>query len=213
MSAFGAYNMAGNVAEWTVNDSSDGFLATGGAWGDPTYTFSQFGGRPGFFSSDKLGFRCVRVAPTGSGDQGGLRIELDQEVPTFTATSPQEFAKLAAAYQYEKAPLDARIEQTTETPEWNRERITFNGANGRRAIAYLYLPAPRAAAAPGHASHSRPAMSMRDSDRCPMPWTIEWRRSSRRGGRRLASCSRATANVRGRPVSSVPTSAPSNSSR
>jgi formylglycine-generating enzyme required for sulfatase activity len=42
MSPFGAYNMAGNVAEWTFNDSSEGFLATGGGWGDPTYTFAQF---------------------------------------------------------------------------------------------------------------------------------------------------------------------------
>ena len=116
MSAFGAYNMAGNVAEWTLNDSSDGFLATGGAWGDPTYTFSQFGGRPGFFSSEKLGFRCARLAADGAGDQGGLRIELAQEVPVFKAASPQEFVTLAAAYRYDKTPLDARIEQTTETP-------------------------------------------------------------------------------------------------
>ena len=145
MSAFGAYNMAGNVAEWTSNDSSDGFLATGGAWGDPTYTFAQFGGRPGFFSSEKLGFRCARLPPTSAGDQGGLRIELDQEVPVYTAASPQVFATLASAYRYEKTPLDARVEQTTETPEWKREKITFNGANGARAIAYLYLPhhAPR----------------------------------------------------------------------
>ncbi len=40
----------------------------------------------------------------------------------------------------EKTPLDARIEQTVETPEWKREKITFTGANGARAIAYLYLP-------------------------------------------------------------------------
>jgi hypothetical protein len=145
MSEFGAYNMAGNVAEWTLNDSSDGFLATGGAWGDPTYTFPQFGGRPGFFSSDKLGFRCARLATSGAGDQGGFRIELAQEVPVFKAASPQEFATLAAAYRYDKTALDARIEQTTETPAWKRERITFNGANGARAVAYLYLPknAPR----------------------------------------------------------------------
>jgi formylglycine-generating enzyme required for sulfatase activity len=145
MSAFGAYNMAGNVAEWTLNDSSDGFLATGGAWGDPTYTFSQFGGRPGFFSSEKLGFRCARVADGSAGDQGGFRIELAQEVPTFKPASPQEFVALAAAYRYDKTPLDARIEQTTDTPAWKRERISFNGANGARAIAYLYLPtnAPR----------------------------------------------------------------------
>ena len=140
MSAFGAYNMAGNVAEWTANDSSDGYLATGGAWGDPTYTFSQFGGRPGFFSSEKLGFRCATSANDRAGDQGGLRIELEQEVPRYTAPSPSAFAKLASAYRYEKTSLDAKVEQTIETPEWKREKITFNSGSGERAIAYLYLP-------------------------------------------------------------------------
>jgi len=145
MSAFGAYNMAGNVAEWTSNDSSDGFLATGGAWGDPTYSFAQFGGRPGFFTSEKLGFRCARTTAGNAGDQGGLRIELDREVPVYTAPSAQVFANLASAYRYEKRPLDSRIEETITTPEWKREKITFAGANGARAIAYLYLPnnAPR----------------------------------------------------------------------
>jgi formylglycine-generating enzyme required for sulfatase activity len=140
MSAFGAYNMAGNVAEWTLNDSSEGFLATGGAWGDPSYTFAQFGGRPGGFTSEKLGFRCARNVSGQAGDQGSMRIELKDEVPQYTPSSPQLFAQLATAYTYEKTPLDARVEQTMETAEWTRQRITFNGANGARAIAYLYLP-------------------------------------------------------------------------
>ena len=140
MSAFGAYNMAGNVAEWTANDSSDGYLATGGAWGDPTYTFSQFGGRPGVFSSEKLGFRCARTVDRSAGDQGSQRIELEQAVPKFVAPAPAAFATLASAYRYEKTPLAARTEETIETAEWRREKITFNGAHGARAIAYLYLP-------------------------------------------------------------------------
>jgi formylglycine-generating enzyme required for sulfatase activity/tRNA A-37 threonylcarbamoyl transferase component Bud32 len=140
MSAFGAYNMAGNVAEWTLNDSSAGFLATGGAWGDPTYTFSQFGGRPGFFSSEKLGFRCAQNASDSAADQGGARIELTQEIPEYTGSSSQLLTTLAKSYRYEKAPLDARVEETIDAPEWKREKITFNGANGARAIAYLYLP-------------------------------------------------------------------------
>jgi serine/threonine protein kinase/formylglycine-generating enzyme required for sulfatase activity len=140
MSAFGAHNMAGNVAEWTLNDSSDGFLATGGAFGDPTYTFAQFGGRPGFFSSEKLGFRCARAASDAGGDQGAARIEINQEIPIYTATPTSVFTSLAASYRYEKTDLDARVESVKETPEWKRERITFNGANGARAIAYLYLP-------------------------------------------------------------------------
>ena len=50
---------------------------------------------------------------------------------------------------------DARIEQTTSTPEWKRERIKLIGANSTRAIAYLYLPnnAPR----PLHVIHYLPA--------------------------------------------------------
>jgi serine/threonine protein kinase/formylglycine-generating enzyme required for sulfatase activity len=141
MSAFGVYNTAGNVAEWTSNDSSDGFLATGGAWGDPLYTFSQFGGRPGLFSSEKLGFRCARyVTPTAT-DEGAARIELAREVPVYTAPSSQQFAALSAAYHYDaKAPLDARIDETIDTAEWRREKISFNGVNGTRAFAYLYLP-------------------------------------------------------------------------
>jgi formylglycine-generating enzyme required for sulfatase activity len=153
MSVFGARNMAGNVSEWTANDSSDGFLATGGAWGDPTYTFGQFGGRPGFFTSEKLGFRCIRTE--GGGDQGGMRIELNQEVPQYTAPSPQAFTTLANSYRYDRTPLEARIEQTIETPEWRREKITFNAANGGRAFAYLYLPTH--AARPLQVMHYLPA--------------------------------------------------------
>jgi hypothetical protein len=64
--------MAGNVSEWTGNDSSEGFIATGGGWGDPLYTFAQYGMFPGFYSSNKRGFRCSLTA-AGKGDQGAAR--------------------------------------------------------------------------------------------------------------------------------------------
>lgn len=140
MSTFGAYNMAGNVAEWTLNDSSEGFIATGGAWGDPLYSYSQYGGRPGVFSANKLGFRLVRNAADAAGDQGSARIEINQEIPVYAATPPATFHALAETYRYDNTALDARIEETKETPDWKRERITFNGADGARVIAYLYLP-------------------------------------------------------------------------
>jgi formylglycine-generating enzyme required for sulfatase activity/dienelactone hydrolase len=140
MSRFGARNMAGNVAEWTLNDSSDGYLAAGGSWGDPSYMFAHFGGRPAFFSSAKLGFRLSQNADGAVGDQGASRLEIKQEVPEYSPTPDAKFATLAAAYHYTPAPLDARIEEKIETPDWTREKITFNGAAGDRAIAYLYLP-------------------------------------------------------------------------
>ena len=140
MSPFGAYNMAGNVAEWTSNDSSDGFIATGGAWGDPTYTFGQAAGRPGTFSSSKLGFRLAKSDANHTGDQGSARIEVNAEIPHYTRSTTDQFRTWAQAYEYAKTPLDARVEETRETPEWTRERISFNGGARGRAIAYLYLP-------------------------------------------------------------------------
>ncbi|MDQ3488722.1 MAG: SUMF1/EgtB/PvdO family nonheme iron enzyme, partial [Acidobacteriota bacterium] len=140
MSPFGAYNMAGNVSEWTRNDSSDGFIATGGSYGDPTYTFGQAAGRPGTFSSSKLGFRLVQHGAESTGDQGAARIEVATEIPVYARSSDTDFRGWAQNYEYKKAPLDARIEETVETPEWIREKITFNGAGSARAIAYLYLP-------------------------------------------------------------------------
>jgi eukaryotic-like serine/threonine-protein kinase len=140
MSPFGAYNMAGNVSEWTMNDSSEGFIATGGAWGDPLYTFAQYGTFPGFYTSNKRGFRCSVNAPGGTGDQGSARIEFTREIPVYQISSDENFANWAKSYRYDNSPLDAQVIEVKETDEWRREKITFNGANKQRAIAYLYLP-------------------------------------------------------------------------
>jgi dienelactone hydrolase len=138
MSPFGAYNMAGNVSEWCLNETSDGFISAGGAWGEPVYTFAYYGRFPGFYTSDKLGFRCVTNLDS-TGNDGNLRIEIDKEIPVYTRSSDQDFARLVKAYDYVKSPLDPHVEKQ-ETDAWTRERITFNGADDERAIAYLYLP-------------------------------------------------------------------------
>ncbi len=140
MSPFGARNMAGNVAEWTMTDTSEGQVATGGAWGEPVYLFARYGFLPGWFSSAKLGFRCAMSAPGTTGNQGAMRIELAREIPSYTRSSDVDFARWTSAYDYEPTPLEPRVESIEETPDWIRERVTFNGAGGERAIAYLYLP-------------------------------------------------------------------------
>ena len=140
MSPFGAYNMAGNVSEWTRNESLEGFFATGGSWGDPVYTFAQYSAFPGFYRSEKRGFRCALVAPGAAGDQGGGRLETKEEIPVYPQSSEADFKIWAEAYKYADTPLEPQIVEVIETDEWRREKITFNGADGERAIAYLYLP-------------------------------------------------------------------------
>jgi dienelactone hydrolase len=138
MSLFGAYNMAGNVSEWCLNETSEGFISAGGAWGEPVYTFAYYGRFPGFHTSNKRGFRCVMNLGS-TGNDGNLRIEINKEIPVYTRSSDQDFARWVKAYDYVKSPLDPQLEKQ-ETDAWTRERIAFNGADGERAIAYLYLP-------------------------------------------------------------------------
>ena len=138
MSPFGAYNMAGNVSEWCLNETSEGFISAGGAWGEPVYTFANYGRFPGFYTSNKRGFRCA-INLGSTGNDGNLRIEINKEIPVYSRSSDQDFARWVKAYDYVKSPLDPQLEKQ-ETDAWTRERITFNGANGERAIGYLYLP-------------------------------------------------------------------------
>jgi pimeloyl-ACP methyl ester carboxylesterase len=78
--------------------------------------------------------------PNATGDQGGGRIEIKKEIPVYAVSTEADFRKWAEFYHYERTPLDPQIVETVETDVWRREKITFNGAGGERAIAYLYLP-------------------------------------------------------------------------
>jgi len=139
MSPFGCYNMAGNVAEWCLNEQAEGFSAPGGSWQDPAYMFGWIGAFPGFYSSSTVGFRCVLNSPQATGDQGAMRIT-KEETEAFAPSREVSFNVLLSHYRYDKTPLNAQVIEATETNEWRREKITYVGANDERALAYLYLP-------------------------------------------------------------------------
>ncbi len=140
MSPYGCYNMAGNVAEWCRNRQADAFPTAGGSWEDPHYVYASFGAYPGFYGANTLGFRCVLNAGQASGDQGAMPLSPDKEIPTYRPTSESEVQAMLRHYQYDQTPLNAQIEEVTETEAWRREKITYAGAGGERAFAYLYLP-------------------------------------------------------------------------
>ena len=158
LSAFGALHMAGNVAEWCRNPNGDGFATRGGAFDDSTYSFGLVGEYPGFYSSPRIGFRCVRETSTSAGDQGAFMLAKGGDTPRFTPVSDAEFQRLRSRYDYEKAPLNARVTGVVETDAWRRERISFTGVKGRTAIAYLYLP--KHAARPLQIIHFVPAIDV-----------------------------------------------------
>jgi serine/threonine protein kinase/formylglycine-generating enzyme required for sulfatase activity len=139
MSPYGVYNMAGNVSEWCLNRSGNNFVTSGGAWNDLPYSFGDYGEYPGFYSSDKLGFRCVLNLPDATGDQGAEPLP-PPEIPVYQASGEIDYKMWLTHYDYDKNPLHAQIIETQDGEAWTREKITFAGENGEQAIAYLYLP-------------------------------------------------------------------------
>jgi formylglycine-generating enzyme required for sulfatase activity len=140
MSPYGCLNMAGNVTEWLRNEAPGGVLASGGCWADPSYIFGEYGTLPGLHSSDRVGFRCALTAPGVEGDQGGQTILTRDQAPVYARSSDSDFRAWLSHYRYDKTPLDARVEETSETPDWMLEKVTFKGGGDDRTYAYLYLP-------------------------------------------------------------------------
>jgi serine/threonine protein kinase/formylglycine-generating enzyme required for sulfatase activity/predicted esterase len=140
MSPFGCYQMAGNVSEWCLNQTSEGFMASGGSWGDLLYVFTDLGAFPGFYHSNKIGFRCVLNNKDVREDAGAKPIDTNHQVPVYIPTSNETFKALSSHYRYDKPPLDAETMEIQETAEWRREKVSYLGANDERVIAYLYLP-------------------------------------------------------------------------
>jgi formylglycine-generating enzyme required for sulfatase activity/pimeloyl-ACP methyl ester carboxylesterase len=138
MSPFGAYNMAGNVKEWTANPLGTGYGVTGGSWADPIYLYPAYGALARAASAPTLGFRCAKAL--GRAGQGDVRFRLDLRTPQYTPVAASAFPALLAHYRYDRRPLDARIIETVETPDWVREKIRYVALEGDTALAYLYLP-------------------------------------------------------------------------
>lgn len=141
MSPYGAYHMAGNVAEWCANGIDDGRAVLGGSFDSPTYQFGAIGSYPPFHSSEKIGFRCVKAA--GAGETGAATFRRDAEVPVLSRYPEAKFRELLPYFDYPNAPLNARVIERIETDAWTKEKIAYSGANGRTVHAFLFLPKHR----------------------------------------------------------------------
>jgi len=143
---FGVHDLAGNVREWTWNasDKGDGRFILGGGWSDPDYGFVDAYAQPPFDRSPTNGFRCIRPLEP---EPNAAKLERDIERPhrDFFAEKPVPdavFAQYLRQFDYDKGPLDAKIEEEKPMPSGGvRQRITFNAAyGGERMTAYLFMP-------------------------------------------------------------------------
>jgi serine/threonine protein kinase/dienelactone hydrolase len=141
---FGTVDMIGNVREWvensTANQPGDRFIL-GGAWSALTYLASCPEALPAFDRSATNGFRCVRNHATLSADLTQPIKTITRDFSTFKPASDEVFRVYQAMYSYNDTPLNAKSEGIVDTPDWRKEKISFDAAYGNERItAYLFLP-------------------------------------------------------------------------
>ena len=143
MSWSGAYDIAGNVKEWCLNEATPGKrYILGAAWNEPGYRFNETDARSPFERSATFGFRCARYSTTAASAKAAdpfliKRRDYSLEKPV----SDQLFQAYKSLYSYDKTPLHAVVESTEQADDWQLQTISFDAAYGNeRMKAYLFLP-------------------------------------------------------------------------
>jgi dienelactone hydrolase len=148
MTAYGAYDMAGNVREWCWNETAEGRVVRGGAWDDINYLFEDLSQAPPFDRSAKNGFRCVRyidhekIPETAFSPIMFYKSDQLANLSQLKLAPDQVFQVYKDQFSYDRRDLNARVESTDDTArDWVKQKIAFDTAydNGRMT-AYLFLP-------------------------------------------------------------------------
>jgi len=145
VTAYGAFDMAGNVREWCSSETPKGRLIRGGAWGDNTYMFGNLSQAPPIDRSAKNGFRCALYPDPGKVAASAFELAKLAEIIDYYKEKPVPdsiFQVYKDQFSYDKTDLKARVESRQENPGgWILEKVSFDAAyGGERVVAYLFLP-------------------------------------------------------------------------
>jgi predicted esterase len=139
----GTFDMAGNAFEWTATDDGAGrrYLA-GGAWNEPSYTYSE----PGAVSPlDRSANRGLRVARYEGAPPDAARAPVHARATDPAQWLPVDdaaFAVIRGLYEHAQGELRATVDAVDEvSPHYRWERVSFDaGYRGERLPAHLLLP-------------------------------------------------------------------------
>ncbi|HXY30674.1 MAG TPA: protein kinase [Gemmatimonadaceae bacterium] len=143
ITAFGTYDMAGNVREWCLNASGADRFILGGGWNDQPYSFTDAFTQPPFDRSPTNGIRLVKYLQADS-SFARASAPMHRSVRDYNKERPASAELVAAyrqAYEYDRSPLNPAMMEKVDEGEWTRELVSVDAAYpGDRLLIYLYLP-------------------------------------------------------------------------
>ena len=143
ISAFGTYDMAGNVREWCLNASGNERFILGGGWNDEPYQFIDAFAQPPFDRSPTNGIRLVKYLTVDSNlvAAGQPLTRASRDFLKERPVSDPVFAVYRRMYEYDRGPLHAKVVETVDEGDWIRELVRMDAAYaGDSLLVYLYLP-------------------------------------------------------------------------
>jgi len=140
---FGTLGMAGNVKEWCWNETTQGKrYILGGAWDEPSYTFQDDDAQGPFERPATYGLRCMTSSERGATALTAAIASLERDPATLRPASNKVYQAYLHLYDYDPAPLEARLESKDDAdPAWRVERVTVRAAYGNERLPLvLFLP-------------------------------------------------------------------------
>jgi dienelactone hydrolase len=145
VTAYGAYDMAGNVREWCWNETRAGRVIRGGSWQDNTYEFGNERQAPTMDRSPRNGLRLALYPNPDSVPKKAFEFRTPFFEADYRSQKPVSdaiFRIYREQYAYDPTELNSIVESRKENPEgWIHECISFDAAYGKeRVLAHLFLP-------------------------------------------------------------------------
>jgi dienelactone hydrolase len=145
ITAYGAYDMPGNVREWCFNETVQGRIVRGGSWEDNTYEFGNARQVPPMDRSPRNGFRLAFYPGRDVVPEAAFAPRVPPQrfdARTVTPVPDAVYSVYREQFAYDETPLNAEVERREERADgWVYERVAFDAAyGGERILAHLFLP-------------------------------------------------------------------------
>ncbi|HUP19456.1 MAG TPA: protein kinase [Gemmatimonadota bacterium] len=141
LAAYGTYDMAGNVKEWTWNATDDLRYILGGSWSEARYVFRHLIAQDPWGRQATNGVRCARYDDPPS-DELLAPVSPRLEYAPVEPVDERGFELIRGLYAYDRDSLDARVERVNDSlPDYRWETVSFNTAYGDgRMEVHLLIP-------------------------------------------------------------------------